>query len=214
MDRRCHHQPAEGALERRRQAQVGVVEDRRQQDQGFEHHDGGERHVEGDDHRRSKAGRQQHFAEMEPHRRGGIEKSIQMVDLVEPPEQGNFMVGPMPQVNQPIQNHQVEDEAAGARPPRWAPIGSQLCGPGRQRQDNHHRHHGIDQPQAGVAADPPFVVGPRRRRQQPFGAKKKQQPERDNCHFVFDHRLRHLLHGGDMGYLSVKRKPPGRGETK
>ena len=146
VDRRRDHDAGQRRFEPRRQLQIGMVEDRRGEQQRLEQQHRVEREGEQQDHRRPRHRRQQHLAEMEAQRRGSVERPVEMVHEVEAPEEGHLVIGAVPPVDQQVEQDQVGGEAGRAAPPGRAPgerAGRRGHGEGRHHQ---RRQAAVDQP--------------------------------------------------------------------
>ena len=130
-----------------------MVEEGRRQDKQLEYQDALPRNVERDDHHGAGAGAQQHLAEMEAHRRGGIEKTVQVMDFVEAPQERDLVVGAMPPIDQRIEDQQIDQHCRRARPRRRAPSGY-FCRPDRHRYDDKGRQGRGEAPEHTVAHKP------------------------------------------------------------
>src|SRR5690625_201979 len=99
------------------QPQDGMVKNRGHQHQGFEDQNRYQRKAEQPDDPCPRRRREHHFAEMEAHGRGRIQKLVPMVHFMEAPKEGDFVVGAMPPVNQEVEQQEVQKQTAPAVPP-------------------------------------------------------------------------------------------------
>ena len=113
--------------------------------------DGGDQQqgLEGDDRQEGKAqqqdragpggGRDQHLAEMKAQRRGRIQGPVEVMDEMEAPEERPSVIGPVPPIDQEIEQQQIERQTRPALPPDRTPGERMAGGQRRQRQDHQGR---------------------------------------------------------------------------
>lgn len=136
MDRGRYYQPGYPALDIGGQSGIAVVENRNHQDECLEQDYRLEGDVQENDDDPADQCRKQHLAEVEAKRTARIERLVQMVHLMEAPEEGDLVVGAMPPIDPKVENQQIEQEALSSAPP----VGPETKGePGREHRDRRHQ---------------------------------------------------------------------------
>lgn len=116
-----------------------MMENGRAQQQRLERHHRGQRHGEENDDDAPRPGAKQDLAEMEAHRRAGIERAVEVMHGMEAPQQRKLVVGAMPPVNKEVERSKVQDERPGTFPP-VRPDEERMAGrPGRDRHHDQRR---------------------------------------------------------------------------
>ena len=103
------------------QAQVRVMEDGGEQQQGLEGEDRQEGKAQQQDGAGPGGGRDQHLAEMKAERRGRIQGPVEVMHEMEAPEGGPAVIGPVPPIDQEIEQQEIQRQARPALPPGRTP---------------------------------------------------------------------------------------------
>src|SRR5262249_24005162 len=124
--------------------------------------------------------RERDLAEMKAQRRCGVEEAVAVMDLMEAPEERQAMVGPMPPVDEEIEQQQIGKDPLRAGEPWWPQTERQPCGRPRTGNDYGKRKRGAEGGEGEIAgwAPPTARPAPRKRgcRPQPLGQKQEAEP--------------------------------------
>ena len=139
MDRRRDDDTRQRRFQPARQAQVRVMEDGGDQQQGLEGDDRQQGKTQQQDRAGPGGGRDQYLAEMKAQRAGRIQGPVEVMDEMEAPEEMPLVIGPVPPIDQEIEQQQIEPQTRPTLPPDRTPGEGMAGGQRRQGQDHQGR---------------------------------------------------------------------------